>query len=146
MGTLRHHVADALAVVAFLWLGGQAALLGVVVQTSAVIAAVREGDNGGLAAASWSSRGVKPNGGCELLCSGDVHIESMSIKNEISLGERWPLTKYRTSNKGHAHTGTLHASMGYHFNTRDRKNDKRKQYSNTYVHTYISHYHVITLQ
>lgn len=45
MGTLRHHVADALAVVAFLWLGGQAALLGVVVQTSAVVAAAREGGN-----------------------------------------------------------------------------------------------------
>lgn len=38
-------MADALAVVAFLWLGGQAALLGVVVQTSAVVAAAREGGN-----------------------------------------------------------------------------------------------------
>lgn len=37
--TLSHHVCDALAVVAFLWLGGQAALLGVVIQTSTVITA-----------------------------------------------------------------------------------------------------------
>lgn len=39
MGTLGHHVHDALAVVAFLWLGGQATLLGMVVQTSTVITA-----------------------------------------------------------------------------------------------------------
>lgn len=39
MGTLGHHVPDALAVVAFLWLGGQATLLGMVVQTSTVITA-----------------------------------------------------------------------------------------------------------
>ena len=35
--TLGHHVGDALAVVAFLWLGGQAALLGVVIKTSTVV-------------------------------------------------------------------------------------------------------------
>lgn len=44
--TLSHHVCDALAVVAFLWLGGQAALLGVVIQTSTVItAAAAEREN-----------------------------------------------------------------------------------------------------
>lgn len=37
VGTLSHHVRDALAVVAFLWLGGQSALLGMVVQPSTVI-------------------------------------------------------------------------------------------------------------
>lgn len=39
VGTLSHHVRDALAVVAFLWLGGQATLLGMVIQTSTVITA-----------------------------------------------------------------------------------------------------------
>lgn len=37
VGTLSHHVRDALAVVAFLWLGGQSALLGMVIQPSTVI-------------------------------------------------------------------------------------------------------------
>ena len=46
VGTLSHHVRDALAVVAFLWLGGQATLLGMVIQTSTVITAVEDrGDN-----------------------------------------------------------------------------------------------------
>lgn len=44
VGTLSHHVRDALAVVAFLWLGGQATLLGMVIQTSTVITAA--GDRG----------------------------------------------------------------------------------------------------
>lgn len=39
VGTLSHHVCDALAVVAFLWLGGQATLLGMVIQTSTVVTA-----------------------------------------------------------------------------------------------------------
>lgn len=42
VGTLSHHVRDALAVVAFLWLGGQATLLGMVIQTSTVITAERK--------------------------------------------------------------------------------------------------------
>lgn len=46
VGTLSHHVRDALAVVAFLWLGGQATLLGMVVQTSTVITAA--GDKGNM--------------------------------------------------------------------------------------------------
>lgn len=40
VGTLSHHVCDALAVVAFLWLGGQSTLLGVMIQTSTVITTV----------------------------------------------------------------------------------------------------------
>lgn len=47
VGTLSHHVRDALAVVAFLWLGGQATLLGMVVQTSTVITAAEGGGEGG---------------------------------------------------------------------------------------------------
>lgn len=43
VGALSHHVRDALAVVAFLWLGGQATLLGVVIQTSTVITATEHG-------------------------------------------------------------------------------------------------------
>ena len=43
VGTLGHHVRDALAVVAFLWLGGQATLLGMVIQTSTVITAAAGG-------------------------------------------------------------------------------------------------------
>lgn len=43
VGTLGHHVHDALAVVAFLWLGGQATLLGMVIQTSTVITAAEAG-------------------------------------------------------------------------------------------------------
>lgn len=46
VGTLSHHVRDALAVVAFLWLGGQSALLGVVIQTSTVITATDVGGGG----------------------------------------------------------------------------------------------------
>lgn len=42
VGTLSHHVRDALAVVAFLWLGGQATLLGMVIQTSTIITAAEE--------------------------------------------------------------------------------------------------------
>lgn len=44
VGTLSHHVRDALAVVAFLWLGGQATLLGMVIQTSTVITATGGGE------------------------------------------------------------------------------------------------------
>lgn len=43
VGTLSHHVCDALAIVAFLWLGGQSALLGVMIQTSTVITTVDVG-------------------------------------------------------------------------------------------------------
>lgn len=46
VGTLSHHVRDALAVVAFLWLGGQATLLGMVIQTSTVITAAEETKEG----------------------------------------------------------------------------------------------------
>lgn len=40
--TLSNHVCDALAVVAFLWLWGQATLLGMVIQTSTVITAAND--------------------------------------------------------------------------------------------------------
>lgn len=46
VGTLSHHVCDALAVVAFLWLGGQPALLGMVIQTSTVITTADVGGEG----------------------------------------------------------------------------------------------------
>lgn len=45
VGTLGHHVRDALAVVAFLWLGGQSALLGMVIQPSTVITTADVGEN-----------------------------------------------------------------------------------------------------
>lgn len=44
--TLSHHVRDALAVVAFLWLGGQPTLLGMVVQTSTVVTAAKAKGDG----------------------------------------------------------------------------------------------------
>lgn len=58
VGTLSHHVHDALAVVAFLWLGGQATLLGMVIQTSTVITAA--GDNGDKSGMDWGHRCVVP--------------------------------------------------------------------------------------
>lgn len=80
VGTLSHHVCDALAVVAFLWLGGQSALLGVMIQTSTVITTVDVG-------------GIKQTGYRWNLPLDGSMIQEMKQKGWRFMFDRWKKEK-----------------------------------------------------